>query len=1107
MAVFPDRIVFKTSRDNSAEILTAIQSGGSDQIVDGEIVLGLESGKVKLYARDANGLVIPVLPDPPGYDVSGNSIFDLADVSLPKNPAGELEPLEAGHVLQYFDGFWSSSFLDYEVIENAPKSLDDLENPNENYLTTSNSNLDRLTNLDQPSVAGAEDGYYLQYDATIEKWKAVDSISFDISGNSIQDLSDVDYSSPPTDTRCYLQFLNNAWTPSVLEIRKDSTPELGGNLDIKNYNIHSVGSCRIRLEDRSEAQLIIEQGKTEDPGQNEPTGIKIEDERLHGKHSVSILTSKDPATEIDPDTAMLRYFNYSMYLPSVAAPDNSVMRFADDGQGEWIDYDIGLLKSVEIEFSTLQDRSVLAWDALTSKWKNVLAPPADLSGSSIGQLQDVTFTPGGVLSIDNLNSILFTGSDVPEENTNALDSSGKGFSLGQYRTADGLGSYVYAHRDDGIELNSSAAVVRITGDTSVQNNRTQLRWESGNVVEFPTLTPYVSLGLSNAHNHQIDYIWPTVAPVGDQALFANEDGTLVWRDVVLDLSGSLDLGSLSDVDLTTPVPLDGMVLTYSGDAQVGWVAAYPPEQIGRLEDLQDIDLGDGPSNKDFLRYNVSTARWETSTGPEKDWIIESAIQFFTEFNTSVSGVIPSGSWRVNSPLLQNATELAVSVFSAEGYDMSYLLTDVYTEGRQLLFESYDNANTHFMATVQGIVDAADNQITMSIVVDSYSLSFNLGERCMVSLVGGGGSGSGGSGGSATLEELEDTNFSPLTLADKAVLEYNQSTALWESGQAIPRALSALTDVDLQSDLPEIGQSLTWNGASWVPGAGGGGGGEVNAKATDRVSVEATVAAVESGEDRTLTVTSLGSSGNFLSIEVDKAAWVRCYSSLSALTADSGRTQDTDPVLGDGVLLEFVTAGPRSENITPGTTYFNAETLEELQGNIYFAVRNLGDETEDISLKVVAYSAVVASLAKGRTAVTSTTSLVGAGESYVGKLENTGKMGSFVSVFTDAPAWITFYASSEARDSDASRAREYAPLSGSGVLLELMTQSGTVYEITPQRGYFNNDPIPQDSIHYKIVNDAPVDKVIKITSVVVPLEGQILNAITGTITTVNGGTFG
>ena len=52
MAVFPDRIVLKTSTASAADIEQAIEPGGSNPIIPGELVLGIQPGQVRLFSID-----------------------------------------------------------------------------------------------------------------------------------------------------------------------------------------------------------------------------------------------------------------------------------------------------------------------------------------------------------------------------------------------------------------------------------------------------------------------------------------------------------------------------------------------------------------------------------------------------------------------------------------------------------------------------------------------------------------------------------------------------------------------------------------------------------------------------------------------------------------------------------------------------------------------------------------------------------------------------------------------------------------------------------------------------------------------------------------------
>ena len=58
MAVFPDRIVLKNSTDTQAQIIAAIEEGGTNEIGQGEIVLGLRAGDTGIYAKDETGTIV-----------------------------------------------------------------------------------------------------------------------------------------------------------------------------------------------------------------------------------------------------------------------------------------------------------------------------------------------------------------------------------------------------------------------------------------------------------------------------------------------------------------------------------------------------------------------------------------------------------------------------------------------------------------------------------------------------------------------------------------------------------------------------------------------------------------------------------------------------------------------------------------------------------------------------------------------------------------------------------------------------------------------------------------------------------------------------------------
>lgn len=145
MAVFPDRIVLKNSTDAETAIVSAIQAGGSDEITQGEIVLGLTSTQVKFYTKAGDGSIVSLGGTGTG---SVTTLAGLSDVNI-------LSPLpQDGDVLAYD----SSSNLWIAADPFADVDLGDLGG----------------VDLSVP----ATDGQYLAYEAASLSWKPVD---FDIA--------------------------------------------------------------------------------------------------------------------------------------------------------------------------------------------------------------------------------------------------------------------------------------------------------------------------------------------------------------------------------------------------------------------------------------------------------------------------------------------------------------------------------------------------------------------------------------------------------------------------------------------------------------------------------------------------------------------------------------------------------------------------------------------------------------------------------------------------------------------------------------------------------------------------------------------------------------
>lgn len=129
MAVFPDRIVLKNSTDDQATIEAAIQTGGTDEISQGEIVLGIENTDVKFYTKAGDGSIVTL----GGTSTGATSLGELTDVDL-STPATD------GQVIAY-----NSTSGNWEPVDQTGGGGSGIENVVEDTTPQLGGNLDTNT--------------------------------------------------------------------------------------------------------------------------------------------------------------------------------------------------------------------------------------------------------------------------------------------------------------------------------------------------------------------------------------------------------------------------------------------------------------------------------------------------------------------------------------------------------------------------------------------------------------------------------------------------------------------------------------------------------------------------------------------------------------------------------------------------------------------------------------------------------------------------------------------------------------------------------------------------------------------------------------------------
>lgn len=123
-------------------------------------------------------------------------------------------------------------------------------------------------------------------------------------------------------------------------------------------------------------------------------------------------------------------------------------------------------------------------------------------------------------------------------------------------------------------------------------------------------------------------------------------------------------------------------------------------------------------------------------------------------------------------------------------------------------------------------------------------------------------------------------------------------------------------------------------------------------------------------------------------------------------------------------------------------------------------------------------------------VTHTTTPLLPGASALLDLPGLGRLGHFMAVSTDAPAWVSFYSSAAAREADGSRPITQDPAPGSGVLLDLVTTTAALTITAPPGGtYFTSEVTvasPQPPLRALVRNTGTSQAAIAVTVTAVVL---------------------
>lgn len=508
----------------------------------------------------------------------------------------------------------------------------------------------------------------------------------------------------------------------------------------------------------------------------------------------------------------------------------------------------------------------------------------------------------------------------------------------------------------------------------------------------------------------------------------------------------------------------GQVLTSQGGSQLTWEdAATGGSTIQTLSDVGDVLSYAGISPVGTWNDEIVTITTGGSDFPDA-----------------------AGEWASYEGSPPGTSYLMLNLTDSNSVDHSTLLDLVVANPTDYSFKLRVNGGS---VTPLVTLTAATLQ---SVGAGRYRLDFNTSDLDPATYNQGGYSTSSPSGGgngpfSNTLElELRLTTAFTSPVADGEVLTWVDANNRWEpvapSGGGA--SIDDLTDVDTTTTPPTQDQVLVWNGTSWVPGDQTGNGGSIAGTILQKEETQTASAGAA-------TFTELGESGLLVSLSTTADAWVVLYPTAADRTADASRAYGDDPAPGSGVLAEFYVTTSGAVLASPGTTYFNNDTVST--NALYAAVRDQAGANVAADITIKAY------VHQGFGGVgTARTTDSGTAASGLLTLTGMGQTGQFCTVTSSLDAWVVFYGSEADRTADNARAFATDPTPGSGVQAEFYIAAGTTVLATPGSTYFNNDTNPTDAM-YLAVRDTGGSAVNSLVTVTVYAE----TSYTG----ISGGTFG
>ena len=408
MAVYPDRIVLKNSTDSDSAIRTAIGTGGTDPISQGELVLGIGASDLTIYSVDGSGNVLTVAGTAP------TGLTAVVDDTTPQL-GGNLD-VNGNYIV-------STTAGDIEIAPDTTGNFIIRGNDTDGSITLNcTANTHGVTIQSPPHSAAASYTLVLPDDVGTSG----QTLTTDGSGNLSWTTSGGAVSSVNTQTGAVSlgvqdmdDFELNQNIGTVTFANKISgAPTASSTLAPDEWQALDAGSgdfwLYIPLNATNQLLTAGTQITLEMPalGYSFTTTIPSNSSSSTGTHPMK-WTSPHPTELVDLDTAAV---GTSLTITSSVLPAGIDIPLAEGDLLQWNNADskfkpatlsIDELNDVDTSTTTPTNGQALVWDSTLGKWE-----PGTVSGGSVASIDDigdvdtttVAPTDGQALIWDNANS-------------------------------------------------------------------------------------------------------------------------------------------------------------------------------------------------------------------------------------------------------------------------------------------------------------------------------------------------------------------------------------------------------------------------------------------------------------------------------------------------------------------------------------------------------------------------------------------------------------------------------------------------------------------------------------------------------------------------------